>query len=284
MFADVVLSVPHSLFEKEMQRVKDKVGAKQDVELSADDLQEVVESYEGIYRARGFEPPYDARRALREAVSAVFRSWETPRARKYRELNRITGLAGTACTIQSMVYGNLGERSATGVCFTRSPATGERRLFGEYLANAQGEDVVAGIRTPLPISELPGSFPEAHAELVRSTQLLESHLRDVQDCEFTIESDVLFMLQTRNGKRTGAAVLRIALDLEREGLVSRDEAVMMVEPRHLDQLLQPPTGASAPRGRGGSSGEGSRRRPGRPWAPPSSPPRRRRPRRRRAGA
>lgn len=239
MFGDVVLGIGHENFEQEISAVKESRGIKFDVELTADDLKEVVERFKAVYRREGKYIPSDPYEQLHMAITAVFGSWNTPRAVKYREINRITGLIGTAVNVQSMVFGNKNDNCATGVCFTRNPATGEPGLYGEFLQNAQGEDVVAGIRTPLPVKEMASSFPEAFKHLLNDTKLLEDHMQDMQDCEFTVQDGELFMLQTRNGKRTGQAALRVAVDLKNEGLVSQDESVLMVEPRHLEQLMHP---------------------------------------------
>jgi len=239
MFGDVVLGIEHSLFEAEMHAVKEAKGLKLDVELTGEDLKEVVRRFKAVYAKEGKALPSDPFEQMKMAINAVFGSWNTPRAVKYREINRIRGLLGTAVNVQSMVYGNLNDNSGTGVCFTRNPATGENKLYGEYLPNAQGEDVVAGIRTPLDVAHMAENFPAAYDDLVANTQLLEKHMRDMQDCEFTVQEGQLFMLQTRNGKRTGPAALQVAVDMENEGMVSRQEAVLMVEPRHLDQLLHP---------------------------------------------
>jgi pyruvate,orthophosphate dikinase len=214
-------------------------GLKLDVELTGADLREVVRRFKAVYERAGKALPADPYEQLSLAINAVFGSWNTPRAVKYREINRIRGLLGTAVNVQSMVYGNLNDNSGTGVCFTRNPATGAKQLYGEYLPNAQGEDVVAGIRTPLDVAHMAEHFAEAYADLVANTTRLEQHMRDMQDCEFTVQDGLLFMLQTRNGKRTGPAALQVAVAMEREGMVSRAEAVLMVEPRHLDQLLHP---------------------------------------------
>jgi pyruvate, orthophosphate dikinase len=237
MYGAVVLGIEHSRFEAEIAVVKAARAITLDVELSAADLRDVVARFKTVYACEGNFLPQDPLDQLRAAICAVFSSWETPRAVKYRQINRITGLKGTAVNVQSMVYGNRSDASATGVCFTRNPSNGEPGLYGEFLVNAQGEDVVAGIRTPLPVAQMAELFPKAHADLVANTQLLERHLRDMQDCEFTVEEERLWMLQTRNGKRTGAAALKVALDMEAEGLVTKEEAVLMVEPRHLEQLL-----------------------------------------------
>lgn len=239
MFADVVLSLPHSDFEEKISAKKEARGAKFDVELTADDLKELVEDYKEIYDKYGKSLPQDPFEQMKMGIHAVFGSWNVPRAVKYREINNITGLKGTAVNIQSMVYGNYNDNSGTGVCFTRNPATGNKEFFGEYLSNAQGEDVVAGIRTPLPISDLGKQFPAVYDELVETKNLLEKHMRDMQDIEFTVQDGELFMLQTRNGKRTGQAALNIAVDMVNEGLIDEAKAVCLVEPTHLDQLLHP---------------------------------------------
>lgn len=239
MFADVVLGIDHEHFEHQIAELKAARGVKLDVELTAEDLKELVQRYKAVYTKNGAELPHDPMKQLEMSICAVFRSWNAPRAVKYREINRVTGLLGTAVNVQSMVYGNLNDQSGTGVCFTRNPANGRKELYGEYLQNAQGEDVVAGIRTPLPVAQMAETFPEAHADLVHNTETLEKHMRDMQDCEFTIQDHKLYMLQTRNGKRTGPAALRVAVEMEKEGLVTKEEAVLMVEPRHLDQLLHP---------------------------------------------
>nr|AEL22116.1 pyruvate orthophosphate dikinase [Ulva linza] len=239
MYADVVLGAEHSLFEAELRAVREAAGVKFDVELSEEDLQTVVDRYKAVYKQHGLVIPDDPHEQLRAGISAVFRSWNTPRAVKYREINKVTGLRGTAVNVQAMVYGNFSDTSGTGVCFTRNPATGEHQLFGEFLINAQGEDVVAGIRTPQPIKEMQKTFPKIYDELLANTTLLERHLCDMQDCEFTLQDGTLYMLQTRNGKRTGPAALRVATDMVGEGLVTKEQAVLMVEARHLDQLLHP---------------------------------------------
>ncbi|PRW32963.1 pyruvate phosphate dikinase [Chlorella sorokiniana] len=239
MFGDVVLNIEHEKFEEQIHAVKEENGLKLDVELTGTHLREVVRRFKGVYEKEGKSLPNDPYEQMRLAINAVFGSWNTPRAVKYREINRIRGLLGTAVNVQSMVYGNLNDNSGTGVCFTRNPATGEKKLYGEYLQNAQGEDVVAGIRTPKDVSHMAENFAQAYEDLVANTTLLEKHMRDMQDCEFTVQDGVLFMLQTRNGKRTGPAALQVAVDMEGEGMVSKSEAVLMVEPRHLDQLLHP---------------------------------------------
>jgi len=241
MFGDVVMGVGHGHFEHVISELKKEVGVENDVDLSAEDLKVLVDRYKAIYRRHtGFMFPDDPREQLTLAVNAVFDSWNSDRAVKYRRINKITGLLGTAVNVQAMVFGNLGDDSGTGVCFTRNPSTGEHKLYGEFLVNAQGEDVVAGIRTPEPISEMANEFPQAYRELVETTQRLEKHYKNMQDIEFTVQAGKLFMLQTRNGKRTGAAAVKVAVDLVREGLVDESTAVAdLVEPAHLDQLLHP---------------------------------------------
>ena len=241
MFGDVVMGVAHELFEEVLQDLKDRRGIKEDTDLTVDDLQDLVERYKAVYRKEtGYMFPQDPWEQLHFSVNAVFGSWSSKRAKTYRKINRITGLLGTAVNVQSMVYGNMGTDCATGVCFTRNPATGKKELFGEFLVNAQGEDVVAGIRTPRPIHELEALMPECYHELLKLTTDLEHHYKDVQDIEFTIQQGKLFILQTRSGKRTGTAAVKIAIDLVNEGLLSHKEAVKnLVEPRHLDQLLHP---------------------------------------------
>ncbi len=240
MFSDVVMEQPKTEYEKLIDEMKEARGVKQDTELTADDLKELVAKFKSLYREKkGADFPADPRIQLIEAVRAVFRSWDNPRANAYRRMNEIPYDWGTAVNVQSMVFGNSGERSGTGVAFTRDPATGEKKLFGEYLINAQGEDVVAGIRTPSPISHLADQMPEVYEEFCAIAQKLEMHYRDMQDMEFTIEDGKLYMLQTRNGKRTAAAALQIAVNLVEEGLIDRSEAVMRVEPKQLDSLLHP---------------------------------------------
>ena len=240
MFADVVMGFPKSSFERMFDKVKEEKGVEFDTELTAEDLMEVVEIYKGEYKKHaGVDFPQDPKVQMLEAVKAVFRSWNNDRAITYRRLNDIPGSWGTAVNVQEMVYGNRGETSGTGVAFTRNPATGEKKLYGEYLMNAQGEDVVAGIRTPQPIDTLKEVMPECYDEFVKINKILEDHYRDMQDMEFTIENGKLFMLQTRNGKRTAAAALKIAVDLVNEGMISKEEALLKVEPKQLDQLLHP---------------------------------------------
>ena len=240
MFADVVKGYPKSSFERYFDKIKEEKGVTSDLELTADDMFEVTEKFKQNYKElAGEDFPQDPKVQLLEAVKAVFRSWMNERAIVYRRLNDIPASWGTAVNVQEMVYGNRGNDCGTGVAFTRNPSTGEKKLYGEYLINAQGEDVVAGIRTPEPISKLESDMPEVYAEFVRIANLLENHYKDMQDMEFTIENGKLFMLQTRNGKRTAQSALKIAVDLVNEGMLTKEEALMKVEPRQLDQLLHP---------------------------------------------
>ena len=240
MFSDVVMEIPKPLFEKAIDEMKEKRGVKLDTELTAGDLKELVGTFKAIYlKEHGSEFPSDPVEQLKEAVKAVFRSWNNPRAITYRRLNDIPGDWGTAVNVQEMVFGNMGDDCGTGVAFTRNPATGENKLFGEYLMNAQGEDVVAGIRTPQPIATLEQTNKQAYEDFVKYANELEKHYRDMQDMEFTIERGKLFFLQTRNGKRTANAALKIAVDLVNEGMITEKEAVLRVEPNQLDQLLHP---------------------------------------------
>ena len=246
MFSDVVMEIPKSEFEAVLDEFKEKKGVKFDRDLSAEDLMAVVERFKAIYKSHmGVDFPQDPKAQLMEAVKAVFRSWDNPRAIYYRRMNDIPGDWGTAVNVQSMVFGNMGETSGTGVAFTRNPATGEKKLYGEYLLNAQGEDVVAGIRTPNPISDLQNQMPEVYQQFVDIAGKLEAHYRDMQDMEYTIERGKLYMLQTRNGKRTAAAALKIAVDLVEEGVLSEEEAILKVEPKQLDSLLHPNFDAAA---------------------------------------
>ena len=246
MFSDVVMEIPKNEFEVVLDEFKEKKGVKYDRDLSADDLKEVVVRFKEIYKKHmGVDFPQDPKVQLMEAVKAVFRSWDNPRAIYYRRMNDIPGDWGTAVNVQSMVFGNMGETSGTGVAFTRNPSTGEKKLYGEYLLNAQGEDVVAGIRTPEPISHLQEQMPDVYQQFVDIATKLEAHYRDMQDMEYTIERGKLYMLQTRNGKRTAAAALKIAVDLVDEGVLSEEEAVLKVEPKQLDTLLHPNFDAAA---------------------------------------
>ncbi|MGE5568564.1 MAG: pyruvate, phosphate dikinase [Rhodospirillales bacterium] len=240
MFGNVVLEIPKSDFDHIFEGRKKKANAKLDTDLTAKDLQAVIEGYKALVQKKTGNPfPQDARKQLNMAIEAVFRSWFNPRAQHYRKMNKISDDLGTAVNVQAMVFGNLGETSATGVGFTRNPATGAKEFYGEFLVNAQGEDVVAGIRTPQPIAELESLMPEVFAQLRQITSNLEKHYRDVQDFEFTIQDGKLFMLQTRNGKRTGPAAVKIAVDMVEEGLIDKKEAVLRVDPQQLDQLLHP---------------------------------------------
>ena len=240
MFSDVVMEIPKSLFEEAIDEMKNKKGVKQDTELTANDLKELVTIFKKIYKKEhGDEFPSNPEEQLMSAVKAVFRSWNNPRAITYRRLNDIPSEWGTAVNVQEMVFGNMGEDCGTGVAFSRNPATGENKIFGEYLMNAQGEDVVAGIRTPEPIEKLKETDMEAYQDFVMYATKLEKHYKDMQDMEFTIENGKLYFLQTRNGKRTATAALQIAVDLVNEGMITEKEAVLRVEPNQLDQLLHP---------------------------------------------
>ena len=240
MFADVVKGFPKSSFERLFDKIKEDKNIEYDTDLTAEDLKEVIEIYKDEYKKFAkTDFPQDPEEQLIEAVKAVFRSWNNDRAITYRRLNDIPSAWGTAVNVQEMVYGNKGETSGTGVAFTRNPATGENKLYGEYLMNAQGEDVVAGIRTPKSIETLKEVMPECYEEFNRICKILEDHYRDMQDMEFTIENGKLFMLQTRNGKRTAKAALKIAVDLVNEGMITKEEALLKIEPKQLDQLLHP---------------------------------------------
>ena len=240
MFSDVVMDVSKSKFERILDAMKEEKGVHYDTELTAEDLKELVKRFKDLYKAeKGEDFPQEPKAQLIESIKAVFRSWDNPRAIYYRRMNDIPGDWGTAVNVQAMVFGNMGDTSGTGVAFTRNPSTGEKKLYGEYLINAQGEDVVAGVRTPNQISTLKDIMPEVFDEFVAVAEKLEKHFRDMQDMEYTIERGKLYMLQTRNGKRTAAAALKIAVDLVDEGMRTKEEAVMMVEPRLLDALLHP---------------------------------------------
>ena len=240
MFADVVMGIEKRLFEDKLDEMKEAKGYKVDTDLTADDLKELVVQFKDIYKKEKGEPfPQNPKIQLIESVTAVFRSWDNPRAIVYRRLNDIPGEWGTAVNVQQMVFGNKGETSGTGVIFSRNPATGEKKIYGEYLMNAQGEDVVAGIRTPQPISQLEEQNPEIYKQLVGIINTLESHYKDMQDMEITIEEGKLYFLQTRNGKRTAQAALKIAVDLVEEGALTKEEAILKVEPKQLDSLLHP---------------------------------------------
>jgi pyruvate,orthophosphate dikinase len=241
MYSDVVMEVPKSFFEKIIDEVKEAKGVKYDTELDVEDLKELVTRFKAVYKEamNGQDFPQDPNEQLMGAVKAVFRSWDNPRAIVYRRMNDIPGDWGTAVNVQSMVFGNMGETSGTGVAFTRNPSTGEKGIYGEYLINAQGEDVVAGVRTPQPISKLQEDLPECYEEFMKLAQKLEDHYRDMQDMEFTIQEGKLYFLQTRNGKRTAQAAINIACDLVDEGKITEEEAVLRIEAKSLDQLLHP---------------------------------------------
>ena len=266
MFSDVALGLDKSNFEKIIDKMKEEKGVKLDTELDAEDLKEMVKRFKALFKKEmKYDFPEDPKMQLLEAVKAVFRSWENPRAIYYRRVNDIPSSWGTAVNVQSMVFGNMGEQSGTGVAFTRDPATGEKKLYGEYLMNAQGEDVVAGIRTPQPISHLEEQNKALYDQFVAIANKLEKHYRDMQDMEFTIENGKLYMLQTRNGKRTAKAALKIAVDLVKEGMLSEKEALLKLEPKQLDALLHPqfdqdalkkakPIGKALPASPGAASG------------------------------
>ena len=241
MYSDVVMEVPKSFFEKIIDEVKEAKGVHYDTELTVDDLKELVKRFKEVYKnaMNGEEFPQDPTEQLMGAVKAVFRSWDNPRAIVYRRMNDIPGDWGTAVNVQAMVFGNMGETSGTGVAFTRNPSTGEKGIFGEYLINAQGEDVVAGVRTPQPITKLAEDLPECYKEFMEIAHKLEDHFRDMQDMEFTIQEGKLYFLQTRNGKRTAPAAIQIACDLVDEGMITKEEAVLRIEAKSLDQLLHP---------------------------------------------
>ncbi len=240
MYSDVVMEVGKKYFEQLIDEMKEKKGVTQDVELDADDLKTLANQFKAEYKEKiGADFPADPKEQLMGAIKAVFRSWNNPRAIVYRRMNDIPGSWGTAVNVQSMAFGNMGDDCGTGVAFTRNPATGEKKLMGEFLTNAQGEDVVAGVRTPMPIQEMAEKFPEAFAQFTDVCQKLEDHYRDMQDMEFTVEHGKLYMLQTRNGKRTAAAALKIACDLVDEGMIDEKKAVAMIDPRNLDTLLHP---------------------------------------------
>ena len=246
MYSDVVMEVGKKYFEELIDQMKEKKGVTQDVDLDANDLKELATQFKAEYKAKiGNDFPDDPKEQLIGAIKAVFRSWDNPRANVYRRDNDIPYSWGTAVNVQSMAFGNMGDDCGTGVAFTRDPATGAKGLFGEFLTNAQGEDVVAGVRTPMHISEMEQKFPEAFAEFKKVCQTLESHYRDMQDMEFTVEHGKLYMLQTRNGKRTAQAALKIACDLVDEGMRTEQEAVLMIDPRNLDTLLHPQFDAAA---------------------------------------
>ena len=246
MYSDVVMEVGKKYFEQLIDEMKAKKGVTQDVELTAEDLKELAGQFKAEYKSKiGQDFPTDPKEQLLGAIKAVFRSWDNPRANVYRRDNDIPYSWGTAVNVQSMAFGNMGDDCGTGVAFTRNPATGEKKLMGEFLTNAQGEDVVAGVRTPMPIDQMAEKFPEAYAQFVEVCHTLEDHYRDMQDMEFTVEHGKLYMLQTRNGKRTAPAALKIACDLVDEGMISEQQAVAMIDPRNLDTLLHPQFDAAA---------------------------------------
>ena len=246
MFSDVVMELSKKRFEEIIDEMKEERGITLDTEFTTEDLKEMVVKFKDFYKAeKGEDFPQDPKTQMLESVKAVFRSWDNPRANVYRRMNDIPYSWGTAVNVQAMVFGNMGDTSGTGVAFTRDPATGEKKLFGEYLINAQGEDVVAGVRTPKPIAKLEEDMPEVYAQFVDIANKLEKHYKDMQDMEYTIENGKLYMLQTRNGKRTAAAAIKIAVDLVSEGMISKEEAIMKVDPKQLDSLLHPTFVASA---------------------------------------
>ena len=246
MYSDVVMEVGKKYFEELIDKMKEKKGVTQDVDLTAEDLKELAGQFKAEYKAKiGEEFPTDPKVQLMGAIQAVFRSWDNPRANVYRRDNDIPYSWGTAVNVQSMAFGNMGDDCGTGVAFTRDPSTGEKKLMGEFLTNAQGEDVVAGVRTPMPIAQMEQKFPEAYAKFTSICAKLEGHYRDMQDMEFTVENQKLYMLQTRNGKRTAQAALKIACDLVDEGMRTEEEAVAMIDPRNLDTLLHPQFDAAA---------------------------------------
>ena len=246
MYSDVVMEVGKKYFEQLIDKMKEDRGVKQDVELTADDLKELASQFKAEYKAKiGKDFPADPKEQLKGAIEAVFRSWDNPRANVYRRDNDIPYSWGTAVNVQMMAFGNMGDDCGTGVAFTRDPATGEKGLMGEFLTNAQGEDVVAGVRTPMPIAQMAEKFPEAFAQFEKVCAILEDHYRDMQDMEFTVEKGKLYMLQTRNGKRTAKAALKIACDLVDEGMIDEKKAVSMIDPRNLDTLLHPQFDAKA---------------------------------------
>nr|QFR35813.1 pyruvate orthophosphate dikinase [Chandrasekharania keralensis] len=234
------MGIPHALFEEKLEAMKVAKGSRNDTELDVKDLEELVAQYKNVYvEAKGEHFPSDPMKQLHLAILAVFDSWDSARAKKYRSINRITGLKGTAVNVQCMVFGNMGNRSGTGVLFTRNPSTGEKKLYGEFLFDAQGEDVVAGIRTPQELDAMEECMPEPYAELVANCKILETHYKEMMDIEFTVQENRLWMLQCRTGKRTGKGAVKIAVDMVNEGLIDHRSAIKMVEPRHLDQLLHP---------------------------------------------
>ena len=246
MYSDVVMEVGKKYFEELIDKMKEEKGVTQDVELTAEDLETLANQFKAEYKEKiGADFPSDPKEQLMGAIKAVFRSWDNPRAIVYRRMNDIPGDWGTAVNVQAMVFGNMGETSGTGVAFTRNPSTGEKGIYGEYLINAQGEDVVAGVRTPQPISKLAEDLPKCYRQFMELAMKLENHYRDMQDMEFTIQEGKLYFLQTRNGKRTAPAAIQIACDLVDEGMITPEEAVCRIEAKSLDQLLHPTFNADA---------------------------------------
>lgn len=239
MFGDVVMDIPHSDFESELTALKASVGVTEDNDLTTEQLRDLVARYKGVYQKHSTSFPADPREQLYKSICAVFDSWQSDRAKKYMEVQKITGLLGTAVNVQAMVFGNMGDTSCTGVLFTRNPNTGENKLFGEYLINAQGEDVVAGIRTPKPMAQLEVDNKIIYDQIVENCNILEHHFHDMQDIEFTVQEGKLYILQTRNGKRGGMAAVEIAVDMANEGIISRKGAVKIVTPAHLAIMLHP---------------------------------------------
>lgn len=239
MFGDVVKGIAHEHFEERFDKIKADAGVQNDVDLNVDQLKMLCAEYKQVFEEHNQQFPSDPQEQLRDCVKAVFGSWFSPRAIKYREINSIKNLIGTAANVQMMVFGNMGPTSGTGVAFSRNPSTGANKLYGEYLINAQGEDVVAGIRTPEPITRMAEVLPEAYKKFVENIDKLEKHFKDMQDVEFTVENGKLWMLQCRSGKRTGPAAIRIAIDLHNDGICTKDEAILRVEPNHVKQLLHP---------------------------------------------
>ena len=246
MFSDVVMEIPKSYFERILDEIKASKGVTYDTDLTADDMKEIIVRFKAIYKEnKGEDFPQEPKVQLMEAIKAVFRSWDNPRAIVYRRMNDIPGDWGTAVNVQAMVFGNMGDTSGTGVAFTRNPSTGEKQIYGEYLINAQGEDVVAGIRTPQPITKLAEDLPECYKQFMEIANKLEDHYRDMQDMEFTIQEGKLYFLQTRNGKRTAPAAIQIACDLVDEKMITEEEAVLRIDAKSLDQLLHPTFDAKA---------------------------------------
>ncbi|HLD56375.1 MAG TPA: pyruvate, phosphate dikinase, partial [Candidatus Omnitrophota bacterium] len=240
MFGNVVMNMPHGAFEHILEHKKKQLEVENDVDLTANDLKDIVRQFKKAYQDHTHEEfPSDPKRQLAKAIGAVFNSWNNTRAIKYRELHEIRGLLGTAVNVQAMVFGNMGDTSGTGVCFSRDPSTGENKFYGEFLVNAQGEDVVAGIRTPEPLDGLKTKWPDIYKQLAKIREKLEKHYKDMQDMEFTIQEGKLYLLQTRGGKRTAHAAVRVAVEMAKEGLISKQTAITRVPPSHLDQLLHP---------------------------------------------